>query len=76
VKYIFTNKKVLSAKNIYSLITSIAVPIFIAYHLHRSVTQYTSNRARNIFSVFIVDNIYYFVMKCLSARIMFKSSLS
>jgi len=34
VKNIFINKKGLSAKYIYSLITSRAISIFITYHLH------------------------------------------
>ena len=51
-------------------------PPIITHHLHRTVTQYTSNRSPNIFSFFIVDNIYYFVIKRLSARVMFRPTLS
>jgi len=50
--------------------------IFIACHLHRTVTQYTSNRAPNIFSFVIVDYIYYFVIKRLTARVIFRPTLS
>jgi len=55
----FDKQKGLSAKYIYSLITSGALSIFITYHLHRTVTQYTSNRASNIFSFFIGENKHY-----------------
>ena len=76
VKNISTNKKGLSAKYIYGLITSRGLSIFITCHLHRTITQYTSNRAPIIFSFFVVDNIYYFVIKRLSARVVFRPTLS
>ena len=69
------NKKGLSAKYIYSLITSRALSIFITYHLHRTVTQHTSNRGPNIFSFFGVDNIHCFAIERLTARVMFRPTL-
>jgi len=57
VENISANKKGLSAKYIHILITSRALSVFTTYHLHRTVTEYTSNRAPNIFSFFIVDSI-------------------
>ena len=69
---ISTNEKDLSAKYFYSVITSRGLSICITYHLHKTVAQSTSNCAPNITSLFIVDNIYYFVIKRLSALVTFR----
>ena len=45
-----------------NMFTSRDLLIFITYYLHKTVTQYTSTGASNIFLVFIVANKYYFVI--------------